>query len=235
MTRSARRGRGSILAISAAVALVFFAGAARAETRAGFVARWLKTYRANAQSSAGPESAFERALSSAALAQTERFTVYDPAYVKLAYPGGDVPLDRGVCTDVLIRAYRALGVDLQVGVHEDMAAHFALYPPLYGRRAPDPNIDHRRVPNLMVFFGRKGKTLPITTDPNDYRAGDIVMWDIDGHALVHTGLVVDRKDATGTRPLIVHNIGQGPKLEDALFSFKIIGHFRYEPSAAGRD
>jgi uncharacterized protein YijF (DUF1287 family) len=204
VTRSARRGRGSILAISAAVALVFFAGAARAETRAGFVARWLKTYRANAQSSAGPESAFERALSSAALAQTERFTVYDPAYVKLAYPGGDVPLDRGVCTDC-------------------------------GRRAPDPNIDHRRVPNLMVFFGRKGKTLPITTDPNDYRAGDIVMWAIDGHALVHTGLVVDRKDATGTRPLIVHNIGQGPKLEDALFYFKIIGHFRYEPSAAGRD
>jgi uncharacterized protein YijF (DUF1287 family) len=232
--RGARRGGGALRALLAAAALAVFVSAARAETRAGFVARWLKAYRPNAASSAADETVFERRLSSAALAQTETLVVYDPSYVKLKYPGGDVPADRGVCTDVVIRAYRAIGVDLQVGVHEDMAARFAAYPSIYGRRSPDPNIDHRRVPNLMVFFGRKGKTLPITTDPKDYRAGDVVMWDITGDGLVHTGLVVDRKDPTGARPLIVHNIGQGPKLEDALFSFKIIGHFRYEPAAPAR-
>jgi uncharacterized protein YijF (DUF1287 family) len=204
-----------------------FAAPARAETRAGFVARWLKSYRPNAQTSSAAESDFERRLSSAAFAQTERRVVYDPSYVKLAYPGGDVPADRGVCTDVVVRAYRALGVDLQVGVHEDMAAHFAEYPPIYGRRAPDPNIDHRRVPNLMVFFGRRGKTLPITQDAKDYRPGDVVAWDLGG-GVTHVGLVVDRKDAGGARWLIVHNIGLGPKLEDGLFSWKIIGHFRYE-------
>lgn len=159
------------------------------------------------------------------MAQTERPAVYDPAYVAIPYPGGDVPAGRGVCTDVLVRAFRAVGADLQRLVHEDILAAPAAYPKRWGRRAPDTNIDHRRVPNLMAFFGRHGRRLPLSADPRDYQPGDVVAWDLGGGTL-HIGLVVAGR---GARPLIVHDIGQGPKLEDVLFSWKVIGHYRYLP------
>ncbi|HMN05579.1 MAG TPA: DUF1287 domain-containing protein [Flavobacteriales bacterium] len=165
-------------------------------------------------------------LSDAALELTKQHVTYDPGYFSMPYPNGDVPSDRGVCTDVVIRAYRKLGIDLQKEVHEDMKAHFALYPNNWGLKGTDTNIDHRRVPNLMVFFGRKGEKLPITQRPEDYRPGDIVCWDL-GNGITHIGLVVARKNADATRNMVVHNIGSGQVLQDCLFDFKIIGHYRY--------
>ncbi|MBI5200169.1 MAG: DUF1287 domain-containing protein [Elusimicrobia bacterium] len=161
-------------------------------------------------------------LSDAALEQTTHRVVYDPAYVRLAYPGGDVAPDKGACTDVVIRAFRKAGVDLQVAVHEDVLAR----PRRYTRvEKPDTNIDHRRVPNLMTYFAKHSTMEPITDKPSDYAPGDVVAWDLGG-GLNHIGLVVDR--AAGGRPMIVHNIGAGPQLEDALFSWRIIGHYRYD-------
>lgn len=154
--------------------------------------------------------------------------VYDPAYYRISYPNGDVPADRGVCTDVIIRAYRKMGVDLQKKVHEDMKAHFHLYPKNWGMSRPDPNIDHRRVPNLMVFFGRKGQSLPLSTVAADYRPGDIVCWDL-GSGVTHIGLLYDHFSDGRKWPLVVHNIGAGQVLEDCLFRYRIIGHYRYEP------
>jgi uncharacterized protein YijF (DUF1287 family) len=170
--------------------------------------------------------AFLRQFAAAALDRTQHAVRYDPAYVRLAYPGGDVPAGTGVCTDEVIRAYRAVGIDLQKEVHEDMAANFAAYPRKWGRRAPDPNIDHRRVPNLMVFFSRKGESLSITGRAEDYAPGDLVTWDLGG-GLTHIGMVVDRKTLFTRRYMIVHNIGAGPKMEDVLFDWKITGHYRY--------
>lgn len=172
------------------------------------------------------EAQFFQRLADAAFSQTLSRVTYDPAYVKIAYPGGDVPANKGVCTDVLIRAYRQLGIDLQKEVHEDMVRSFASYPRDWGRETPDPNIDHRRVPNLMTFFRRHGTMLPRTTIPADYRPGDIVAWDL-GRGINHIGLVSDHKSADGMRYQIVHNIGAGPRLEDRLFAFRIIGHYRY--------
>jgi len=169
---------------------------------------------------------FLQMLTAAAVERTHHVVRYDPTYVRLAYPGGDVPADTGVCTDEVIRAYRAVGVDLQKEVHEDMAANFAAYPRKWGRREPDPNIDHRRVPNLMVFFSRKGESLPITDRADDYAPGDLVTWDL-GRGLTHIGMVVDRKTVFTRRYMIVHNIGAGPKMEDVLFDWKITGHYRY--------
>ncbi len=156
----------------------------------------------------------------AAEAQTKEKVVYDGAYVRIPYSGGDVPAGTGVCTDVVIRAYRKAGIDLQKEVHEDMKANFGLYPKKWGRRTPDTNIDHRRVPNLMTFFSRKGKSLPVTRGKADYEAGDLVTWDLNGRGLTHIGVVVPGG-------LIVHNIGAGPQKEDVLFSWKITGHYRY--------
>jgi hypothetical protein len=138
-----------------------------------------------------------------------------------------VPADTGVCTDEVIRSYRAVGVDLQKEVHEDMVQHFAAYPRKWNwlLAKPDPNIDHRRVPNLMVFFARKGEVLPITARTEDYNPGDLVTWDLGG-GVPHIGIVVDKKGAAG-RFMIVHNIGQGPRMEDVLFNWKITGHYRY--------
>lgn len=195
---------------------------------AAFLAAWLKTYRA---ASPAADDAAGAKLAEAALAQTKGHVVYDPAYFKLSYPGGDPPAGRGVCTDVVVRAYRALGVDLQVAVHEDMAAHFDAYPDLWRRGKPDANIDHRRVPNLMVFFARRGAALPLTTRPQDYRPGDVVAYDLGG-GVTHVGVVSSRRSGDGARPLLVHNIGEGPKLEDALFSWRVTGHFRYFGSAS---
>jgi uncharacterized protein len=170
---------------------------------------------------------FLHALSDAALERTTHVVRYDSAYVRISYPGGDVPADTGVCTDEVIRSYRALGIDLQKLVHEDMDAHFAAYPnhARWSLQHTDANIDHRRVPSLMVFFRRNGESLPLTVSAADYAPGDIVTWDLGG-GVGHIGIVVDRKAADG-RYMVVHNIGQGPKAEDVLFSWKITGHYRY--------
>ncbi|MGY8909531.1 MAG: DUF1287 domain-containing protein [Flavobacteriales bacterium] len=168
----------------------------------------------------------EDKLSLAALELTKDNVVYDPSYFSIKYPNGDVPKGKGVCTDVIIRAYRKLGIDLQKEVHEDMKANFNLYPKIWGLNNTDKNIDHRRVPNLMTFFSRKGTVKSITKNPDDYKPGDIICWNLGG-AITHTGIVVNKKSQDNKRFLIVHNIGAGQVLQDCLFDFKIIGHYRY--------
>jgi uncharacterized protein len=159
-----------------------------------------------------------------AIEQSKITHSYDPAYVKLAYPGGDVPMTTGVCTDVVIRAFRAINIDLQKEVHQDMQRNFAAYPRNWGLAAPDPNIDHRRVPNLMVWLQRKGKALPVTNNPQDYQPGDLVTWDFGG-GQQHIGIVTNIR-ATPDRFMIVDNAGWGTKVEDVLFVWKQIGHYR---------
>lgn len=160
-----------------------------------------------------------------AIAQTKITRSYDPSYVRISYPGGDVPMTTGVCTDVVIRAFREVGIDLQKTVHEDMRKNFAAYPKNWGLKAPDPNIDHRRVPNLMTYFKRQGKALPISRNSSNYQPGDIVTWDLGG-GQQHIGIVSDVRSPSG-RLTIVHNIGSGTKVEDILFNWPIIGHYRY--------
>lgn len=172
------------------------------------------------------QSDFYHELSNAAIELTKQDVVYDPAYYSIGYPNGDIPAGKGVCTDVIIRAYRKFGIDLQKEVHEDMKTNFHLYPGHWGLNKPDPNIDHRRVPNLMVFFERHGQELPVTQHACDYLPGDIVCWDLGGN-VPHIGIVVGKKSPDGKRPLIVHNIGNGQVLVDCLFDFEIIGHYRY--------
>jgi uncharacterized protein len=167
---------------------------------------------------------FIRKFAAAAIERTKHSVRYVPDYVSIPYPGGDVPADTGVCTDEVIRSYRSVGVDLQKEVHEDMVQDFAAYP--HGRqRRPDKNIDHRRVPNLMVFLSRKGEKLGTTTRAQDYSPGDIVAWDLGG-GITHIGIVVDRQ-GPNRRYMVVHNIGRGPQMEDVLFAWKVIGHYRY--------
>lgn len=175
----------------------------------------------------GQEGISEK-LSEAALSLTRQEVVYDPAYYSMDYPNGDVPDDRGVCSDVVIRAYRQLEIDLQKEVHEDMVAHFDQYPNSWGLSRPDRNIDHRRVPNLMTFFERHGMVKPISAEPGDYLPGDIVCWNLGG-GVTHIGIVVDRRSPTAIRYQVVHNIGAGQVLEDCLFDFRIIGHYIYRP------
>jgi len=155
---------------------------------------------------------------------------YDASYQRLRYPGGDVPIDRGVCTDVVIRAYRQLGIDLQELVHRDIATAWNEYPRNWQLTAPDSNIDHRRVPNLRVFFKRHGVTIPLSRDAGTYLPGDIVIWRLTP-ALPHIGIVSDRKSPTGI-PLVIHNIGAGAQSEDILFRYTITGHFRWLPAGA---
>jgi uncharacterized protein YijF (DUF1287 family) len=174
----------------------------------------------------GQVSFYDR-LADSTVTLTKQIVSYDPMYFQLDYPNGDVPQDKGVCTDVVIRAYRKFGIDLQKEVHEDMKSNFSKYPKKWGLSRPDKNIDHRRVPNLMTFFTRHGTTKPITTNPKDFLPGDIVCWNLGG-AVTHIGIVVKKKSADGQRYLIVHNIGGGQILEDCLFNFRIIGHYRYE-------
>jgi uncharacterized protein YijF (DUF1287 family) len=173
-------------------------------------------------------NSFAEKLSNAAIQIIDKDVVYTPDYVKLKYPNGDVPAKTGVCTDVIIRAYRKLNIDLQKEVHEDMVANFTKYPNLkkWGLKTTDKNIDHRRVPNLEVFFGRKGKTLLITQNANDYKTGEIVTWMINDK-LPHIGIITHLKSEDGKRNLIVHNVGNGQVLEDCLFSYTIVGHFKY--------
>jgi uncharacterized protein YijF (DUF1287 family) len=175
---------------------------------------------------AGASAEFAKELVAAAIAQTSHAVRYDGSYRPIPYPGGDVPADVGVCTDVVIRAYRAVRVDLQQRVHEDMKGAFSAYPKLWGLSRPDANIDHRRVPNLQTYFRRRGVGIAVTNDPEAYLTGDLVTWMLPGN-LPHVGLVTDRRSHDGQRPLIVHNIGAGPRVEDMLFRFPITGHFRY--------
>lgn len=179
-------------------------------------------------------STFAKKLCAAAIERTRHRVRYDPSYLEIDYPGGDVLPDRGVCSDVLIRAYRQVGIDLQEKVHQDMKKHFQLYPQRWGLSAPDPNIDHRRVPNLMTFFSRHGRTLRISEQAADYHPGDIIAWDL-GEGVLHIGLAVDQYSRDDKRPLIVHNIGAGPQLEDVLFSWRIIGHYRYQGEQTDAD
>ena len=171
---------------------------------------------------------FLQKLVAAAIERTHHAVRYDSAYVRIPYPNGDVPPETGVCTDEVIRAYRAVGIDLQKEVHEDMLHNFSAYP--NQRRwllaHTDTNIDHRRVPNLMIFFARKGESLSISSHREDYSAGDLVTWDLGGN-VPHIGIVVDRKSERTGRYLVVHNIGRGPQMEDVLFNWKITGHYRY--------
>ena len=169
-------------------------------------------------------------LVNAALERLNHKVTYDGSYRRISFPGGDVPNNIGVCTDVVIRAYRKLGIDLQERVHRDMLINFSQYPnlPQWNLYRPDSNIDHRRVVNLKVFFARHGASLPITTDSNDYLPGDLVTWDIRP-GMPHIGIVSHNVSKDKTRPLIVHNIGKGPKLEDILFNLQITGHYRYQP------
>lgn len=173
------------------------------------------------------QTAFSKRLSDAALELTKQKVTYDPSYFKIDYPNGDIPANKGVCTDVVIRAYRKLGIDLQKEVHEDIKANFKKYPQKWGLPGPDKNIDHRRVLNLMTFFKRNGEVKPVTNKPGDYLPGDLVCWDLGG-GITHIGIVVSKKSADGKRNLIVHNIGGGQVLADCLFEFTIIGHYFYE-------
>jgi uncharacterized protein YijF (DUF1287 family) len=174
------------------------------------------------------ESSLLNKLSAAAVERTHHVVRYEPAYVRIPYPNGDVPANTGVCTDEVIRSYRALGIDLQKEVHEDMLQNFSAYPnqSRWQLAHTDTNIDHRRVPNLRVFFMRRGESLPITSRTQDYSPGELVTWDLGG-GIPHIGIVVDQIAPQTGRHLIVHNIGAGPKTEDVLFSWKITGHYRY--------
>lgn len=177
---------------------------------------------------------FAKKLSNAALGRLRSNVTYNGAYVKIGYPWGDVPANIGVCTDVVIRSYRKLGIDLQSQVHQDMVGAFSAYPNVkkWGLSQPDPNIDHRRVYNLRAFFQRRGAALPITRNPTDYRPGDLVTWMV-GPGLPHIGVVVDKPSrADPRRKMIVHNIAHGPQMEDVLFRFPITGHYRYTAAHA---
>ena len=174
----------------------------------------------------GSQDQFAHKLIQAAIARTAHGVIYDGSYRQIDYPGGDVPDNRGVCTDVVIRVYRALHIDLQKRVHEDMTRHFAEYPQIWGLTHPDSNIDHRRVPNLQTFLRRNGTELSQSSTPADYLPGDLVTWTLPGN-LPHIGIVIDGRSADGQRPLIVHNIGNGPEIDDILLAFPISGHYRY--------
>lgn len=172
---------------------------------------------------------FGQKLSNAALSIIDPTIVYDPKYVSIKYPNGDVAPNTGVCTDVVIRAYRKLGIDLQKEVHEDMLKHFEIYPnkKKWGMKTTDKNIDHRRVPNLEVFFGRKGTKLSVTKNASDYKTGEIVTWMIN-NKLPHIGILTHKKSIDGKRFLIVHNVGGGQVLEDCLFKYPIVGHYFFK-------
>jgi hypothetical protein len=178
------------------------------------------------------ERTFFQKLVVEAINQTKIEVTYVPAYVQIGYPNGDVPINTGVCTDLVIRAYRGVGIDLQKDVHEDMLKNFKNYPMLWKLKSPDANIDHRRVPNLMTYFKNKKVELEVTENADDYKPGDIVTWNLQNKkvlsGITHIGIVTDKKSGDGKRYLLAHNIGNGNKLEDMLFSYVIIGHFRFK-------
>lgn len=174
---------------------------------------------------------FETNIVKAAIERTQHSVRYDGRYLSIPYPNGDVPANMGVCTDVVIRSYRAIGADLQMLVHEDMVANFSEYPSkrIWGLTTTDRNIDHRRVPNLQAFLSRQGEVIRVSADANDYKPGNLVTWMLPGN-LPHIGIVTDQASSLTGNPLIVHNIGSGPELSDMLFSYEITGHYRYVPN-----
>lgn len=172
------------------------------------------------------QTTFYDRLADSAIILTKQKVQYDPSYFQISYPNGDIPAGKGVCTDVIIRTYRKLGIDLQKEVHEDMKANFNKYPKNWGLSKPDKNIDHRRVPNLMTFFSRHGTVKQISQNPDDYFPGDVVCWNLGG-GITHIGIVSKKKTVDRQRHLIIHNIGAGQVLEDCLFSYVIICHYRY--------
>lgn len=178
------------------------------------------------------EEDFYSKLVKQAIQQTKQLVKYEPAYVQIKYPNGDVPANTGVCTDLVIRAYRGVGIDLQKEVHEDMIKHFDKYPKLWKLKKTDTNIDHRRVPNLMTYFEFKGAKLKISSEASDYKPGDIVTWNLGNKnsvsGITHIGIVIDQKSSDGKRHLLAHNIGGGNVIEDMLFNYTIIGHFRFK-------
>lgn len=176
-------------------------------------------------------SEFNEDIVSSLIDRTTHQVTYDGSYISIAYPNGDVPKNIGVCTDVIIRAYRKIGTDLQKLVHEDMSSNFPLYPSkrIWGLSSTDSNIDHRRVPNLQTFFKRHGLVLKSSTQKSDYAVGDIVTWMLPGN-LPHIGMVIGRVSSQTGNPMIVHNIGRGPKIDDMIFDYKITGHYRFEPT-----
>lgn len=181
---------------------------------------------AGAQGSREAGTPFVQRVIAGAVAQTTKPVVYDGSYRRIPYPGGDVPPEIGVCTDLVIRAFRAAGVDLQQHVHEDMGRAFSAYPKNWGLSRPDSNIDHRRVPNLQTFFRRRGAEIDASRRAQDYVPGDLVTWMLPGN-LPHIGLITDMRSADGQRRLVAHNIGRGPEIQDMLFRFPITGHYRY--------
>lgn len=172
----------------------------------------------------------QQRLAVAAATHAAARTVYDGAYATMTYPGGDVAPDRGVCTDLVVRALRDIGIDLQQVVHDDMATAFDAYPSIWGATGPNAHIDHRRVPNLMVFFTRAGAVLPNSADPDDYRPGDIVAWRLTA-GMTHIGIVTHARSTDGRRPLMAHHQRGWPEVADVLFARPIIGHYRYPATA----
>ncbi len=193
-------------------------------TKLGFINQFCFNYSINGTTE--KDGTFQNTLVKSLENRLTAKVSYNPAYVEIDYPNGDVPGNTGVCTDVVIRAYRGAGVDLQKLVHEDMSDNFLSYPKMWFLLKPDSNIDHRRVPNLMTFFKRHGKTLPISKLSSDYKPGDIVTWDL-GEGCMHIGMVSSIKSNDGKRYQIIHNIDSGPELEDKLFNWRIIGHFSF--------
>jgi uncharacterized protein YijF (DUF1287 family) len=190
-------------------------------TKFGFVNQHSLLYAPNPSAELAPNLL----VANAAETRLQKKVIYDPSYYSIPYPNGDIPPNKGVCTDVIIRSYRELGIDLQKLVHEDISANFIKYPKIWRLTMPDKNIDHRRVPNLMTFFERHGASLPITKSPETYKPGHIVTWDL-GRGTTHIGIVSNKVSSNGTF-MIIHNIGSGPVLEDTLFNWEIIGHYNY--------
>ena len=182
----------------------------------------------------GKDSSFGNQLAAAALERTNESITYDPAYYKISYPGGDVPEGKGVCTDVVVRSYRALGIDLQLLVHEDMEKSFRISPQLWSMKQTDSSIDHRRVPNLQRFFSRFGQEVALADEASqkaaDFNYGDVVAWRLP-HGATHIGVVVPGPGDRREEKWIVHNIGSGPQWEDKLLEYQVIGHYRYSGSS----
>lgn len=205
------------------LAITITAGAAACQQ----VARMAQPSPADERRATAPiDSPTVRRVVEDALEQSTYTLYYDPSYVKLEYPGGDVPRERGACTDVIIRAFRKVEVDLQKEIHEDMARSFSAYPQKWGLARPDRNIDHRRVPNMMTYFARQRKALAISADAKDYLPGDVVAWDL-GNGTTHIGVVTNIISADTSGFLLAHNIGAGVKIEEVLFTWRIIGHYRF--------
>ena len=177
-----------------------------------------------ARARAVPVSGTTATFLNAAHEQTKHLVLYDSGYTRIPYPNGDVAPGKGVCADVIVRAYRAIGIDLQRLVHEDMTAHFELYPKKWGLKAPDSNIDHRRVPNLRVFLTRHGQSLPVSQDPAAWKPGDLITNQPSGP---HIAIVSDRMAPGTDRPMVIQNIGWGVREDDQLLSYPITGHYRY--------